>query len=56
MSLLTLLMSRDGDAAPEAEAVCTFTYNVDEAYTFAPDEAYTYSPDEAYTYDPCADD
>lgn len=56
MSLLTLLMWRDGDAVAEAVAECTYTYTVDEAYTYAPDEAYTYAPDEAYTYDPCADD
>lgn len=41
-------MWREGDAEPEAEAVCTFTYDVDEEYTYAPDEAYTYAP--------CADD
>ena len=37
-----------GDSQVEEESVCTFTYDVDEAYTYAPTEE--------YTYDPCASD
>ena len=55
MTLLLLLMNRD-TGEPAGAAECTYTYDVDEAYTYAPDENWDYDVDEAYTYDPCADD
>lgn len=57
MTLLTILLHRDGEpGGAEAEDLCTFTYDVDAAYTYAPDEDWDYEVDEAYTYNPCADD
>lgn len=56
MSLLLLIVNRDGDPGEEEESACTFTYDVTAGTTYAPDEAYTYAPAEAYTYDPCAND
>lgn len=48
-------MNRDaGDPAGAAE--CTFTYDVDEAFTYSLTDAETYDVDEDYTYAPCEDD
>lgn len=54
MSLLLLIVYRDGDAA--ATSTCTFTYDVTAGSTYDVDEAFSYTVDQDATYDPCADE
>lgn len=56
MSLLLLIVNRDGDATEPAASVCTFTYDTDDEATYTTAATVTYAPADTYTYDPCADD
>ena len=52
MTLLLLLMHRDGDAAPEEEDVC-FTYGGSDSASYGGADGFTYGGADGATYGGC---